>query len=109
MEGSTTTSVLCGAYDGMTTTPCGTFNPGSPCSSVSGLSAMVVLSPSDPRQIFCVPIGGSFRILNTGGNIKLRITCQHDQIDPDSHDFSMNYLDEAFFVSDGECFLLGCP
>jgi hypothetical protein len=88
---------------------CGTFSPPYPCSSISGQGQDIILSNLHPRAFFCIPEGGSFRIFNNGGtNVDVSFTCQHDILNPDTHNITIPAHQSVFFVSDGECFVIGC-
>lgn len=100
---------FCGVYNPVIGSPCGTFNPGSPCNSISGTTKVITIGPFNTREIFCVPVGESFRIYNySGGKIKFRLTCQFELIDPDSGIYELDNGESLYFASNGECYLVGC-
>jgi hypothetical protein len=103
---STVSLSLCGVCEGDYL--CGTFSPPSPCSSVSGQGEDIQFTQFILRRVFCVPEGGSFRIFNNENfPVTISFTCQHDILDPDTHNITIPMHSSVFFVSDGECFVEG--
>lgn len=102
--------IFCGAYLGTPGTSCGPYNPGSPCSTISGLSSSQSFSMSGDRHLFCAPIGGSFCIQNVSGfDIRIRFTCQYDETNPDEEIILIPDTQTACFNNDGDCELSSCP
>jgi hypothetical protein len=92
---------FCGVYTNMAGSPCGPFSPGSPCGTISGSSSTLQLSSSNTRALFCVPTGGSFRILKTlGGDVTLRISCDLDQVAPTWFPFNLGSDPVYYHVED---------
>ncbi len=106
-----TTLIFCGVYDvDPTPTSCGTASPPSPCASISGSIKTIVLNSNDPKELFCVPFGGSFSIYNaSGGDRDIWFTCQPELTFPDSEELTILDEETLFFDTDGSCFLTGCP
>lgn len=97
---------ICGVCEGDYL--CGTFSPPSPCSSVSGQGYDIDFDALNLRRKFCIPEGGSFRMFNNEAfDVTISFTCQHDILNPDTHQITIPAHDEVFFVSDGDCFLEG--
>ena len=103
--------ILCGVWNNTSpSNPCSTSNPPSPCSAISGITSLIALnSITNPREHFCLPIGGSFRIFNnTGMEVKLILTCQADMTEPDYETITMGIDDVLYFDGDGNCLLEPC-
>ena len=100
---------FCGAYDeDVPTVPC-SQSPSSPCSSISGGRKTVTLNSLATRELFCVPVGGSFSIYNNGSNsVTLRFTCQAGVIEPDFETITIGSGNYAYFFADGDCILTQC-
>jgi hypothetical protein len=102
--------ILCGVYDVDTpTTPCGTSSPPSPCLSISGSIKTIDLNSSDPKDMFCLPTGGSFSITNTDTEpVTIRFTCHADLTIADFVTITIGGTDTVYFDSNGTCFLTEC-
>jgi hypothetical protein len=93
--------LFCGVYTNMTGSPCGPFSPGSPCGTISGISSLFQLSSLNTRALFCVPTGGSFRILKTSGSgVTLRIACDLEQVNPTWFPFNIDGSPVYYYVND---------
>lgn len=102
--------LFCGAYLGTPGTSCGPFNPGSPCSTISGISSSQFFSGSGDRHLFCAPTGGSFCIQNTSGfEIRIRFSCQYDVTNPDEQIITLGLNGIACFNNNSNCELSPCP
>ena len=98
---------LCGLCEGDYL--CGTYSPGSPCSSISGIGKDIQLNFSHTREVFCVEPGGSFRIYNPqASSITFRFTCDYDQTPPSFQTVTIPAHTELFFHNDGSCIIAGC-
>lgn len=110
LSGSSVDILFCDVYSGKSGSTCGTFTPAAPCGTISGISTTISLDMNlAPRSLFCVPPGGSFRMLKTmpAGNVLVRITCQYNQVNPDWENVPLS-TNPVYFYVDGECTLLGC-
>jgi hypothetical protein len=104
---------LCGVYTNTSpTTPCGPFSPPSPCSTIpaGGNSPIDLDLLINPRDFFCLPFGGSFRIYNRGlQTASLKMTCQADETtNPMFVQFRIDPMEEIFFTETGDCILEEC-
>lgn len=98
---------LCGLCEGDYL--CGTYSPGSPCSTISGVGKDITFISTHTREVFCVEPGASFRIYNPGSNkITFRFTCQYDQTPPVFQTYTIQAHSELFFFNDGSCITEGC-
>ena len=104
---------LCGLCEGDYL--CGTYYPGSPCSSISGTGKNITLTPSGPfghpREVFCVEPGASFRIFNQSSTLpaSFKFTCQYDVTPNTFITVTLQPHEERFFFNDGSCITEGCP
>ncbi len=89
---------------------CGPFSPASPCSTFSGVVKSINFTSSHTRDVFCVPEGGSFRILNTtsGQTVTFRFTCRPDETPPTYINVTLKPDEFKFFHNDGSCIAAGC-
>ena|SRR5690349_2989682 len=103
---------LCGLREGDYL--CGTYYPGSPCSSISGTGKNITLTPSGPfghpREVFCVEPGASFRIFNQSSTLpaSFKFTCQYDVTPNTFITVTLQPHEERFFFNDGSCITEGC-
>lgn len=106
---TTFTVSLCGLCEGDYL--CGTYSPGSPCSSISGTGKDIVLQyPSHPREVFCVAPGASFRVYNPSATLTVtfKFTCQYDVTPNTFTTVTLTPHEERFFFNDGSCITEGC-
>jgi len=105
---SSFTISLCGLCEGDYL--CGTFSPGSPCSSISGTGKDISLStPYHPREVFCVEPGASFRVFNPNPfSVSFRFTCQYDVTPNTFITVTLTSHEERFFYNDGSCITDDC-
>ena len=100
---------LCGLCEGDYL--CGTYNPASPCSTISGTGKNIILIPTiHPREIFCVEPGASFRVFNPSSTIAVsfKFTCQYDVTPNTFTTVTLQPHEERFFVNNGSCVTDGC-
>lgn len=108
LEGATTTVEFCGVYTAMSGSLCGPFSPGSPCGTVSGTSSSIGLSGNGDRKLFCVPNGGSFRIVGpSGGPYSVRISTDYDEVNPTWENLDLDTT-PLYYDTDGNCTLSEC-
>jgi hypothetical protein len=98
---------------------CGTSSPNvitTPCSdtwgncSISGFLLPYTIMNLYDLELFCMPLGSSFRIKSTplSGSGTVRITCQYGQLGSVSED--VTFPGQAFFYVDEECVIsTHCP
>lgn len=99
---------LCGLCEGDYL--CGTYSPGSPCSTISGTGKDITLIPTiHPREVFCVEPGASFRIFNaSSGPATFKFTCNLDVSPSTFITVTLQAHEERFFHNDGSCIVEGC-
>ena len=109
LSGSTAMLEFCGLCEGDYL--CGTYSPGSPCSTVSGIGKNMTLipSPGHVREVFCVAPGASFRIRNASSyQVTFKFTCQYDVTPNTFTTITLQSGESRFFYNDGSCITAEC-
>ena len=104
---------ICGVYTNETVSnPCGPFSPESPCSTIDegANSPINLLLLTNPRDYFCLPFDGSFRIYNRGTlTANLKMTCQADNpTNPIYTYFRLDSAEAKYFHELLDCELEEC-
>ncbi len=110
VDGGPADLLICGTYNSSPSLLCGTYTlPGS-CSTVASYNSYLALDlMSITRGLVCLPVGGTFRIVNIGSNtVYLKITCRINETDPPYVMIELEPNEEVFYVSNGSCFLAPC-
>jgi len=99
---------FCGTADG--TPGCTDTNGPSPCNSISGGGQTISLnSMSGWRKLYCMYPGNAFSIKNQSGtNVTIIISCQHDLTNPQKDTISINNNDTVWFSTDTGCAVAQC-
>ena len=104
---------LCGLCEGDYL--CGTYMPGTPCSSISGIGKTITFIPisggvGHTREVFCVAPGASVRMYNPSLTItaSFRFTCQYDVTPNTFTTVSLQPHETKYFYNNGSCMTTEC-
>ncbi len=110
VEGTNVVLMICCTYNSAPTLLCGTYTLPNSCSTVAGFNSYMELDPMGiTKELMCLPVGGSFRIVNlSSGTVTIKIHCRPNDIDPQYTYIELDPNEDAFFISNGSCFLAPC-
>lgn len=103
---------LCGTSDGATSSCSGGgggtgLPPFCPVYS-SGQQDITLSHPGDYRKLFCNRGAFSIKNLNTSTNVRVNLTCQHDQLAPQILNLNIPAGATYYYVANSSCYLTTC-
>ncbi len=107
VSGSGVTLQICGTADGFDACSGGTVGS---CDIDSGGRKDIMISSGDPRHFFCMDHGQAFWLVNTSSTltITVEITCQYDELNPQSVMITLDPMERVYYGVDGECEVAEC-